>query len=439
MFWDRLFKKKKKKKKAPSTVEYSDLIGFSEANLPMVKKLLGTISMPDRHKRLQSMAEIVGCQYMLLLQKEGTTPDRYTVLETSDISYCPVDTSMTWLHSQPAASNDASSRIDALPCQHVGAVGFVSVPIKDRYNVLTGIMLGISTQRIDKIDERTKLLHMIAPLFAAEIECRTLANDNRQQEQRIQSLHQSIEVMTADMEKEREKSKENKELKTVFLTNLSHEIRTPMNVVMGFLDLLETATTEEDRRNFIGIIKQNSQLMLTVVDNLVEMSKLQTSYMFRPAIPQQLNMLLDNIKAKYSTVLLNSNKNNVKILSSYSLTTPNDTIWNSDEIITRVFEALLDNACKYTNEGEIMMGYISYEKEMVFYVRDTGCGIKPGQEKVIFNMFNASDNPDTDDPTMGLGLAMAYKYVSLTSGKIWVDTKYEGGASFYFSIPNDKL
>lgn len=441
MFWD-CFSKKKKKKKASKAVQYSDIVDFVEGNIGTVKPLLTALGHYDRRKRLLDMAQMVGCKHMLLCQKEREGNDHFVVIDATDHNYGKPETQFSWQHTQVAASNDAANRIDALPFQHIGVMAFISVPIKNSNNATIGILLGVATQRIENIDSKTHLLHLMAPVFCTEIECEKLRTELRMQEQRIASLNQNIEVMSTDIQREKEKSAESKELKTFFLTNLSHEIRTPMNVVLGFLDLLETSTDEEERKNFIAIVKQNSQLMLTVIDNLVEMSKLQTSYMQRAPIPQQLNALLDELKRKYESRLKQLGKRNVKLVSSYSLSSPNDTIWNSDEIIQRVFCTLLDNACKYTSEGEITMGYVANEKDTTFYVRDTGCGIKPSEEKTIFGMFNDIEqrkNKQDDDSFTTLGLAMASKYVSLTGGKIWVDLKYVGGALFYFNIPNDKL
>ncbi|MCQ2204486.1 MAG: HAMP domain-containing histidine kinase [Bacteroidales bacterium] len=418
---------------------YTEVSDFVTDNLVDLKRLLSSTGYNDRHRRLTDLAVMCGCHVMLLCQKM-TGHDKYMVIETSDRNFAVEDRTFSWQHSQPAASSDASTMLLNLPFPKIGATGFISVPIKNSKNVQTGILLGLSLNTIDNIDAKTRLLHLMAPLFDPEIEVEKLRQGKAQYEQRIVSLRQNIEVMTNDLKIEKEKSAENKELKSIFLTNLSHEIRTPMNVIMGFVDLLETTEDENDKKEFTVIIKQNCDTLLKVIDNLIEISKLQSSYMFKSSTPVQLNDLLDNIKNHTIEKLASLRKSNISVETSYAMETPNDTIWNSEEIITKTLDQLLDNACKYTEEGKIAFGYSFDHKEAIFYVRDTGCGIKNGEEEKIFNMFSVVDNSLTRQITgTGIGLAVAKKYVELANGRVWCDTGYKGGACFYFTIPTEKL
>ncbi len=439
MFWN-----KKKSKKVLLTKNYADVTDFVENNIAMVKTLLSPLGSSDKSRRLGDIAQMIDCHAVLLCAKEHESPDGFTVVVSSDTNYAAIGTVFTWQHLQVAASSDAVGLISALPFQHVGAQGFISVPVKDKNNITVGILLGLATKRLENIDAKTRLLHMLAPSFCVELRCERLKQQRAQFEQRIVSLNQSLEVMNADIAREKERSQENKELKSIFLTNLSHEIRTPMNAILGFVDLLDMAQSDEERSEFIKIIKQNSKLLLAVIDNLVEISKLQSSYMFSPACPRQLNALLDSIRKDLEGKVKLSGKP-IEVVTSYALQTPNDTIWNSEEIISKVFDYLIDNALKFTESGRISFGYQTDEKEMRFYVRDTGCGIKKGEEESIFQMFCIGDNGvpmphDTNDmSSKGLGLTLAQKYVALTGGRIWADPNCEVGACIYFCIPNDKL
>ncbi len=429
----------KNDRKHSEAQSYINVTDFVDANLAGVKGFLSTISQGERRSRLADLATMVDCRAVLLCNKLKTGNDKFAVIDSSDVAAFPAETKFTWSHNQAAASMDASALLSALPFQCAGALGFISVPIKNSHNVTTGILLAITCKRLTNIDAKTRLLHMIAPLYNAEIECENLRQEQRQFEQRIVSLNQSIEVTSADLKREREKAKENSEFKSIFLTNLSHEIRTPMNVVLGFIDLLDTAQSDEDRQKFINIIRQNSRLMLTVIDNLIEISKLQSSYMFSPMCPQQLNILLDELKKKYEDKVHHENRD-IQIVTSYALPTPNDTIWNSAEIIAKVIDQLMDNALKFTEKGEVVMGYTTSDSEMTFFVRDTGCGVEKGKEETIFQMFSVEGEDDSrDDREYSMGLELARKYLPLTDGSIWVDTQCTRGASFCFSIPNDKL
>lgn len=416
---------------------YDDIAEFVSDNAQSVKTLLSVVGYNDRRRRLADLAKMIGCRVLLLCDKQKGV-DRFSIVDASDDNFACIVDPFSWQHSQVAASQDAANMLNALPFPKIGVRSFISVPIKDSRNLLSGLLIGLSSEHIDNIDSRTQLLHLMAPIFESELTCERLRQERKQDEQRIISLNQNIEAMSADLKRERERSLENKELKSIFITNLSHEIRTPMNVVIGFIDLLDTARDDAERQEFIGIIKDNSRLLLNVIDNLIEVSKLQSSYMFKPSVPHQLNELLLALKDRFQEVL-NQAEKPVVINTEFALETPNDTIWNSDEIISKVLEQLLDNACKFTETGSITIGYTLDHVEAKFYVRDTGRGIAAGSEKSIFQMFSIGDNLSSAEKGNGLGLALAQKFVQLADGNIWVDTEYSGGACFCFSIPTEKL
>lgn len=399
--------------------------------------MLSSVGYNDKHKRLVDLATMTGCQMLLLCSKLNSV-DKFKVIDSSDLTYDVVGKEFTWQHNQAAASSEASSMLSKLPFPNIGASSFISVPIKNSHNVLSGILLGLSFGKIDNMDANTRLLHIMAQLFDAEIECERYKEKQSQYDQRISSLNQTIEILNMDLEREREKSLESRELRSTFLTNFSQEIRTPMNAVVGFVDLLETAQSDEERLEFVNIIRQNSMLLLKVIDNLIEISKLQTSFMFKPAEPHQLNELLNGIKSQFVGKLKQGGKK-LQILTSYALTTPDDTIWNSSEIISKTMELLLDNACKFTDKGDITIGYTHDQKETRFFVKDTGVGIRKGEEKSIFNMFSQGENATERSDGGGIGLALAKKYVELLNGRIWIDTDYTDGACFYFTIPTERL
>ncbi len=437
-FWNKLFPHKEiiDNQKVSNYTEVSD---FVNDNIIDVKRLLSSTGYNDRHRRLVDLAQMCDCHVMLLCQKIANQ-EKFVVVEASDRTFNAIDRSFKWQHSLPAGSSDAAAMLSSLPLPKIGATGFISVPIKNQKNIQTGMLLGLSLNAINDIDSKTRLLHLMAPFFDAEVEVMKLRQDKLQCEQRISSLRQNIEVMSNDMKIEKEKSAENKELKSIFLTNLSHEIRTPMNVIMGFTDLLDTVTDEAQKHEFVTVIKQNCETLLKVIDNLIDISKLQSSYMFKASSPLQLNDLLDKIKSQTISKLVDMNKKDISVETSYAMESPNDTIWNSEEIITKTIEQLLDNACKFTEKGKISFGYTFDHKDVTFYVRDTGCGIKSGEEDNIFNMFSVADNSLIRQTTgTGIGLAVARKYIELTNGKIWCDTGYKGGACFYFTIPIEKL
>lgn len=424
---------------------YDSVTAFVSQNIAEVKSMLSFSGYNDLSKRLSDIARMTRCHAVSLCAKVSGQ-NTYVIIESSNPSCCKKETKFTWQHSQPASSTDAQNTIDALPfdiTKNTG-VSFISVPIKNSRNIVVGLMLGIATERLSDIDDKTQLMHILASSMEPEIRCYKLRRDAAQYETRIASLNQDLEVVTNDLRHEHETSMASQEFKSIFLTNLSQEIRTPMNDILGFSDLLGQTTDPADRRKFISFIKMSGHRLLDVIDNLIEISKLQSNFMLKVACPVQLNVLLDNLKSKYEEVLRKSGKN-VVIETSYGLEAPNDTIWRSDEIITKAMDNILDNACRYTQTGRILMSYTFNHREATFCITDTGPGIKPGTENSIFNMFNMDfgsideGEGDEEHKVKGIGLAVAKEYVMLAGGKIWVDMSYRDGACFYFTIPADKL
>ncbi len=434
MFW-KLFGKKRRVT-AQVKGGYASATEFVEKNLDGVKQLLSSVGYNDVQKRLEDMAAMTHCHVVALCQKLPSA-NKYIVVDSTDKTMCQRGTTFTWSHAQPMASADASAVIASLPFNVIGGTGFISVPVKNDRNMLTGIILAISTDKLSDLDSKTRLLHLLAPLMEAEIRCVKLKQDVRQCEQRIASLNQNIEIMNAGLRREQEQTAESRQLKSIFLTNLSHEIRTPMNVIVGFVDLLDKTEDGEERKKFIEIVRQSSYQLLKVIDNLIEISKLQSNYMLKPACPVQLNELLTRIRLKYQEEIKRSGKP-IEIETVFALKTPNDTIWNSDEIITKVMDQVMGNSCRYTQAGKITISYTINHKEAVFCVTDTGPGFKPGMENKVFDMFGEVQVDETGQGK-GIGLAVAAKYLSLCNGKIWIDGSYRGGACVNFSIPTEKL
>lgn len=431
-----LFGRKNRGGKAQGKGAYASATEFLDKNLGDVKQLLSSVGYNDVSKRLDDMASMTHCHVVALCQKLPSA-NKYMVIESTDKTMCQRGTTFSWSHTQPMASADASSVIAGLPFNIIGATGFISVPVKNERNMLTGIILAISTDKLTDLDSKTRLLHLLAPLMEAEIRCVKLRQDVRQCEQRIASLNQNLEIMGTDLRREQEQTVESRQLKSIFLTNLSHEIRTPMNVIIGFLDLMDKTEDEQEKHKFTEIVRQSSYQLLKVIDNLIEISKLQSNYMLKPACPVQLNELLTKIKMKYQEVLRKAGKD-VEIETTFALKTPNDTIWNSDEIITKVMDQVMDNSCRYTEKGKISISYNINHKEAIFCVTDTGPGFTPGTEDKLFNMFGDVSMDDAGKGK-GIGLAVAAKYLSLCNGRIWVDTTYRAGAGLYFTIPTEKL
>lgn len=436
MVFDLFFKHHQAKKMAGKQPVYDNGADFIVQNLAMVKTILSFSGANDPAKRLQGIAQMVGCRVVALCSLTDGQ-NKFTVVMSSNQDICKCGLTFTWQHTQPWGSTDAAAAA-ALPFKCPDCDIMLSVPIKDERNMLAGVVIGLSGDWVTDIDTKVQIMHLMTPSFESVLKCLKEREKNKQLTQRIAALNQNIEVLNADLEKERKIATQSRSLKSAFLTNLSHEIRTPMTAILGFLDLLQKAEPK-DRESFVAIIRKNCNQLLYVIDSLIDISNLQSNYMLKPPCPVQLNELLTEIKQKYAAKLKREGKA-INIETSFALETPNDTIWNSDEIINKVMCILMDNACKYTEAGTIAMSYSISHKEATFCVTDTGPGIPLVAQDYIFNLFEGINAEKVGEPHgTDSGLAIAKKYLALANGHIWVDKAYTGGTCFYFSIPTEKL
>lgn len=252
-----------------------------------------------------------------------------------------------------------------------------------------------------------------------------LTNKNRLFETTLQELMQT--KLSAD---------ENNQLKSAFLANLSHEIRTPMNVILGFSELVKSSScSEQERHNYLDIIHQNGLQLLRIMDNLIDISKLKTRHIINAPNLVSVNKILDR-QYEYFHKMIQVAQKPITLKIEKGMATPQDTILSSDEIIEKVLGHLLDNAVKFTREGEVCFGYEAMDHSFLFYVKDTGIGIPKGKEEVIFDLFRQADiNATREFGGNGLGLALARKYLGVLGGKIWVESKPKEGSVFFFTIP----
>lgn len=246
-----------------------------------------------------------------------------------------------------------------------------------------------------------------------------------------ENLKQKTELISSKI-----KAEESDKLKSAFLMNLSHEIRTPMNAIVGFSDLLlDNKITDEEKHEYVRIVQYNSRTLLSIVDDLIEMSKIDS----------------DLIKPNYSTVNLNnllkasfesasfSNKNANVIVK---LQEPNEKIQR--DIVTDVVKLnqiiinLLNNALKFTDEGFVILDYEvdNVKNLIVFHVKDSGIGMPDDFKDKIFKRFNKINAKKISaNEGLGLGLAISKSYVEMLGGTISVETKEGLGSTFTFTIP----
>ena len=280
-------------------------------------------------------------------------------------------------------------------------------------------------------------------LFSSELHLIALRNKLRKQNQilmqvQLEMEHKNnlLERLNSMLSHSQKISKESAHLKSAFLSNLSHEIKTPMNVILGFTEFLNSKSlTHDEIIEYTGIIRNSGLQLLQVLDSLIDISKIQADEMVYTQRSFPLNQLLAQVYDNYHPKITLAKKEiDFKYVSGFK--TGEDIIKNKKESIFKVLSHLVDNAIKFTNEGEIIFGYDVFETKLQFFVKDTGIGVPEGQESYIFDIFRQSDISKTRGyGGNGLGLHIAKKLVHAMGGEIWYERRENGGSCFYFTVP----
>lgn len=284
---------------------------------------------------------------------------------------------------------------------------------------------------VDHFHKNGKIINL--DVIACPIE---LENENR-----IVAFHRDITKQietTKNLEKALEKATEADRLKTAFLHNVSHEIRTPMNGIMGFADLLKTPDlSHQDMLNYIDVISISGRRMLNTLNQLMDISILETGqakmYLATFNINEELNRNLSffkpEVENKGMTIYLN------KTLDDQ------DAIINTDkEKFNAILTNFIKNSIKYSKQGKIEFGYKQKGNQLEFYVKDEGIGIPFDRQEAIFERFVQADIEDKKAyEGAGLGLSISKSYAEMMEGKIWVESELNKGSTFYFTLPFNKV
>lgn len=240
--------------------------------------------------------------------------------------------------------------------------------------------------------------------------------------------------MEAELRKAKHKAEESNKLKSEFLSNMSHEIRTPMNGIIGFASLLEdNDLSSGSRKNYVQIIQNSTRQLLHIIDEILEVSKLQTHQVKKVDREININELLIRCFSEFDKVAKN------KGLSLYvkkGLSDKAAHVYVDGEKLHKVMDNLLDNALKFAQQGYVEMGYTQKGDKLTFYVKDTGIGIDPKAHKLIFEQFSQEDKRlSRSAGGLGLGLSIVKGNVELLNGKIRLVSNKGEGSTFFVEIP----
>ncbi len=252
-----------------------------------------------------------------------------------------------------------------------------------------------------------------------------------EEENMVLTVHDITQLKQAEKQLALAKEKaENADLsKSTFLANMSHEIRTPLNAITGFAEILASANTEEEKAQYQEIIKMNADLLLQLVNDILDMSKIEAGTLEFVYTKVDINLLLSDLRQLFQ-MKVNDAGGNIQIIAEPSL--PSCSIETDRNRVAQVLSNFTTNAIKFTQEGTISIGYETRDTELYFYVTDTGAGIPADKLPEVFGRFVKLNK---DKKGTGLGLSISKTIVNKLEGQIGADSVEGKGSTFWFTIP----
>lgn len=233
---------------------------------------------------------------------------------------------------------------------------------------------------------------------------------------------------------EQKKAKEADLLKSSFLANMSHEIRTPMNAIIGFSNFLTEDLSIEERKEFTTLIRTSGENLLNLIDSIIDFSKIEVGQISLKEEVVRYDKLCSALYAKYNSIIeteglaIEFKIENALPVHFHSMT--------DEHRLKQILQHLIDNAFKFTSKGLVSLSVEQKLDRIYFKVTDTGVGISPENQDVVFDRFTQLESTlSRNYGGTGIGLAISAKLVDMLGGKIWVESELGKGSVFQFYIP----
>lgn len=239
--------------------------------------------------------------------------------------------------------------------------------------------------------------------------------------------HRKEAKIKQELIRAKEQAEEADRLKSAFLANISHEIRTPLNAIVGFSNILAEDCDTKENREYIQIIKKNNNLLLQLINDVLDLSKIEAGLSEYSFCNINLNEFLKELQESHLTRI----PENVELVLAPAF--DKFTVYAEKKRLAQILENYISNAIKYTTEGSITLGYYPPQgRKLRLFVRDTGCGIAPDKRQHVFERFVKLDSFKQGT---GLGLSICQVLAKKMNANVGVSSEMGNGSEFWLDIP----